>query len=318
MRLIACTILAAGLASGCATLSPESPSKAAIASADHWVPAVSAADGKPVKLYVREKYARAPAGKRAVILAHGSGTPGSVAFDLQVADAPTGTYSMMDYLAAQGFDVFSVDYQNYGRSDKHACGLCVTTAAAARDLDAVVDYVRRLRNVDKVDLVGWSWGTNVSGLMVAEHPQKVRRMVMYAPPLWTKARRAAPTTEFRVVTPENSRNLFEAPASDPAAVEAWTNGVARWGAQAPNGVLLDLDTRMPLLDAKRIPVPTMIVFGELDRLTPISEPNIPVFFMALPSNDKQLTLIPGAGHALVVQKPRKRLYDEVTKWLRVE
>ena len=32
------------------------------------------------------------------------------------------TYSLMDYLAERGFDVFTVEYQNYGRSAEHECG----------------------------------------------------------------------------------------------------------------------------------------------------------------------------------------------------
>ena len=28
----------------------------------------------------------------------------------------------------------------------------------------------------------------------------------------------------------------------------------------------------------------------------------------------ELIIIPGAGHALTVQKPRARFYNEVTKW----
>src|SRR2546430_4158498 len=94
-----------------------------IAGAEHWVQSVSGADGKPIKLYVWEKRLRAgdpsafARSGKVVLLAHGAGTPGRIAFDLQVPEKSAVTYSLMDYLAGQGFDVFTVDYQNYGRSD---------------------------------------------------------------------------------------------------------------------------------------------------------------------------------------------------------
>ena len=295
-----------------------------IAGAEHWVQSVSGADGKPIKLYVWEKRLRAgdpsafARSGKVVLLAHGAGTPGRIAFDLQVPEKSAVTYSLMDYLAGQGFDVFTVDYQNYGRSDHHPCGLCVTTQVAANDLNAVIDYISKLRGVDKIHLLGWSWGTNVTGLFTMQHPEKVRRLVLYAPPVWSAPRGQAPTEEFRTVTPDNARGLFELPASDAIAVETWVKEVAQWGPKAPNGVLVDLNTKMPLTDPKKIAAPTMIIFGDLDRLTPITQPNLPGFFAELPNTDKQLIIIPGAGHALTVQKPRLRFYGEVAKWFSVE
>jgi len=291
---------------------------------EHWVQSVSGADGKPLKLNVWEKRSKSadPAGfaksGKVVLLAHGAGTPGRIPFDLQVPDKPGVTYSLMDYLAGQGFDVFTVEYQNYGHSEQHPCGLCVTTQVAANDVGAVVDYIRKLRGVDKVHLLGWSWGTNVTGLFTMQHPEKVKRLVLYAPPVWTEPRGQAPTAEFRAVTPDNARGMFEPDASEAVVVDAWVKEVAQWGAKAPNGVMLDLNTKMPLTDPKKIPAPTMIIIGDLDRLTPINQPNLPVFFAALPNTDKQLVIVPGAGHALVVQKPRMRLYTEVAKWFSLE
>jgi len=129
---------------------------------EHWVPSVSAVDGKPLKLFVWEKrqkdmdvkeYAKSG---RVVLLAHGATTPGSLAFDFQLSSKTELTYSLMNYLAERGFDVFALEYQNYGRSDKHECGICVSTQVAANDINAVVDYIRSQRSVERVYLLGWS------------------------------------------------------------------------------------------------------------------------------------------------------------------
>lgn len=38
------------------------------------------------------------------------------------------------------------------------------------------------------------------------------------------------------------------------------------------------------------------------------------FFAAETANDKQFTIVPGAGHALHLEKPRARMQVEVLKW----
>src|ERR671930_931424 len=102
---------------------------------EHWV------EQAGVKLYVWEKYLGSPTGKPVVILAHGSATAGRESFDLQVPGQPS--YSLMDVLAREGFDVFALDTRGFGRStrpDGH-----MTTQEASEDLHAVVDDLLKLR-----------------------------------------------------------------------------------------------------------------------------------------------------------------------------
>jgi pimeloyl-ACP methyl ester carboxylesterase len=136
---------------------------------------------------------------------HGAGTPAEVAFDV-----PAGDYSWMAYLAKEGFDAFSMDTTGYGRSTRPAprndpcnhseeqqkqfvpalipapCkatypGQLTTIASDWNDIDAVVDYIRKLRNVQKVSLVAWSLGGPRAGGYAAQHPDKVNRLVLLAP-----------------------------------------------------------------------------------------------------------------------------------------
>jgi pimeloyl-ACP methyl ester carboxylesterase len=312
--------IAVTLISACASLTDPSATRPSVLSTDHRLQVPGAHDGSPVRIYVKEKRAAsldvstAATTRKVVLLAHGAGTPGSLVFDLQVPAAAQ-TYSMMDYLAARGFDVFAIDYQNYGLSDRHACGLCVTTDKAALDVDAAVEHIRKLRGVDRVHLVGWSWGANITALYASRHPDKVGRLVMYAPPMWTAQRGDAPKAQFRKVAEQGLRRLLEPSASDPPAVDVLVKGVLESTPEPPNGVLMDLNRRMPLNDPTSITRPTLIVYGELDGQTPVKEPNLPVFFTAMPVMDKQLRIIPGAGHFMVIQKQRLRFYQEVAQWL---
>lgn len=181
---------------------------------DHYVgvkSAVPAIAGQTTQIYVREVVLagtalRGPAAPEGVILfVHGAGTPAEVAFD-----APYQDYSWMAFLARAGYDVFSMDMTGYGRSTRPAamndpCNLAreqqvlfvpgllsapcpapygqqmTTIASDWNDIGAVVDHLLALRNVSQLNMVAWSLGGPRAGGYTAQHPDKVRRLVLLAP-----------------------------------------------------------------------------------------------------------------------------------------
>ena len=177
---------------------------------DHYVKVVStvpAIAGQPAEIYVRERaqagtvFRAQGTGDRTVLFVHGAGTPGAVAFD-----PPRRDFSWMEYLANAGFDVFAMDFSGYGRSTRphvmnDPCNLSAEQQAAIGgkpcpatykkqlttiqsdwdDLNAVVDYIRALRRVDRVSLIAWSLGGPRSGGFAARHPAKVNKLVLLAP-----------------------------------------------------------------------------------------------------------------------------------------
>jgi pimeloyl-ACP methyl ester carboxylesterase len=179
-----------------------------VLSIDHYVPNVSKAPvmaGETAQIYVRERVSPGQDAKPVVLFVHGAGTPAEVAFDVPLAG-----YSWMAHLASAGFDTFAMDTTGYGRSTRpypmnDICNLseaqqqdfipgviahtCPPTYAFATttiesdwdDIDAVVDYVRKLRGVDKVHLVAWSLGGPRAAGYTALHPEKVDRLVLLAP-----------------------------------------------------------------------------------------------------------------------------------------
>jgi pimeloyl-ACP methyl ester carboxylesterase len=180
---------------------------------DHYVgvrSTVPAITGRLTPIYVRERVRagtalRAPVADRVVLFVHGAGTPAEVAFDVPYKD-----FSWMAYLAEADLDVFSMDTTGYGRSmrpeamndpcnlarDRQAAfvpGLLAapcapsypqamtTIASDWNDIDGVVDYVRAVRHVDRVSMLGWSLGGPRAGGYAAAHPEKVQRLVLLAP-----------------------------------------------------------------------------------------------------------------------------------------
>jgi pimeloyl-ACP methyl ester carboxylesterase len=167
------------------------------------------------KLYVRERALPAVllqgAGDKVVLFVHGAGTPAEVSFDVPYQD-----YSWMGYLAAAGYDVFSVDMTGYGRSARPApmadkCNLspelqkdfgvsCPQSYPGAltnigsdwNDISAAVDFIKKLRHVGKVNLIAWSQGGPRAGGWTANHPNQVARLILLAPAYSRTTRGEAP------------------------------------------------------------------------------------------------------------------------------
>lgn len=274
-----------------------------------------------LELYVWEKHAGSPAGKPVVVLAHGSATAGRESFDLQVPGHPQ--VSLMDTLARAGFDVFALDVRGFGRSTRPPGHM--TTAQAAGDLNAVVDHVRRLRGVERVSVLGWSWGTQFAGLFAADHPGKIDRYVSLAqmhvdsPDLIARRPRLQ---SFRdnpyVVVPEagwKPRFASRTPASAnrPEIVDAYAQAAARAETRTPTGPQLDLVTLMPMVDARRIQAPTLMIHGQYDD---VADPaGLWPFFAALPNPDKRYVIVPDAGHMIMFQQGNRAFQKAVIDFL---
>jgi pimeloyl-ACP methyl ester carboxylesterase len=228
-----------------------------------------------IELYVRNKR---PAGmmnfpaEKILLYVHGATYPSETAFDLPIEGA-----SMMDLIAARGYDVYLVDIRGYGRSTRPpemsappaANKPIVSTDVAVHDFGTAVDHVCERRGVGKINLMGWSWGTAIAGKYTSEHNEKVHRLVLFAP-LWIFRKDAvlAPAPEatgksapqlgaYRLISKEvaKARWLEGVPEDKKAGLipsgvfEAWIE--ATWATdpdaakhnppmlRAPNGVIAD-------------------------------------------------------------------------------
>jgi pimeloyl-ACP methyl ester carboxylesterase len=154
-----------------------------------------------------------------------------------------------------------------------------------RNMVRVVDFIRDLRNVEQVHLLGWSSGAGREAPLYAiQHPEKVARLVLYAGSyrnVMTPAERekSAANAEAKKVLHsvpalENWASLgtkkdfvvpgcFEANrdallASHPKSGEL--GGVIR----VPGGRTIDEDLSDPYFDASKITVPTLVIRGSAD------------------------------------------------------
>ena len=124
--------------------------------------------------------------EKILLYVHGATYPSETAFDLPIEGA-----SMMDLIAARGYDVYLVDIRGYGRSTRppemsqppEANQPISSTEIAVRDFGTAVDHVRKRRGVARINLMGWSWGTAIAGQYTSLNNDTVARLVLFAP-LW--------------------------------------------------------------------------------------------------------------------------------------
>ena len=174
LKVAAMLVIAAGLISPALAQAPK------ITGEDLAVPF---GDGQ---IFVRNKHPDGVASFKAdriVLFVHGATYPGT-AFDLAL-----GGKSWMDYVAERGFDAYALDLPSYGRSTRApAMEVAAEDNApltrgsdAVKAVGAVVEHILKRRGVEKVTLIGWSWGTTIVATYATERANTVERVVLYAP-----------------------------------------------------------------------------------------------------------------------------------------
>ena len=300
--------------------------------------------GDGVQIYVRNKRpegVQAFKSDRIAILMHGATYPGT-AFDLPLAGK-----SWMDYMAARGFDVYALDLPGYGRSTRPALMDApadqnppyMSTAEASKALGAVVDFVRKRRGVDKVNLVGWSWGTTITAAYTAENQGKVERLALYAP-VWLRTTPSLVQIQgkvgaYRVVSRDQAlgRWLTGVPEDKKASLipagwfDAWADATFATDPKgegktlrAPNGVVQDgLDywgATPPKVnwDPAKITSPVLLVLGEWDRDTPTYMAQALYPLLTNASWKRHVVLSEGT-HTILMEKNRMLLLRTVQQFL---
>lgn len=210
---------------------------------------------------------------KVALLVHGGTWSGRPDFDLQIRD-----YSLMDFLAANGYDVWAIDIHGYGHSDKTEKDWSDSHSAAA-DIAAAVAYITKLRGVTKINLLGWSAGTQRVGVFAMQSPEKVAKLILYAP-YWKRTpgyrsrvqkrieNRGQPLTQYRTNTEAAARSDFidgdlaKHPQFEEDAVQEYVKEALQTDPQSPNSFVEDAN--LPILDPLQITVPTMIIHGDKD------------------------------------------------------
>jgi pimeloyl-ACP methyl ester carboxylesterase len=312
-----------------------------------------------VKLFVRQKMAEGNTrftDDNIVIFVHGATGPSTCDFDLGFKD-----YSWADWMIDKGYVVYMFDKRNYGFSsrekamDEPAANSKPLSRSylVIRDIGSVVDHIRAKHRVNKVTLIGWSWGAMTSGYYSSLNSEKIRKLVMYAPayalPVHTNlgpgsglqnrrkpyefnyalgayrtASTAQNTARWDGEIPVQDKSQYRDPELPAAfwnecmATDPTSNTRNPPALRAPNGVLEDTfmqATGRRMWNASSIYVPTLVIAGEYDTW---SYPEDRELLMRDLANApaKKSVLIKDATHFVLFEKPRSEFFNEILKFLK--
>lgn len=178
------------------------------------------------------------------------------------------------------------------------------------DLRALLDHL----GIDTCHIIGTSYGGEVGLIFAYTHPQRVRSLSVIsavsevgpeldrAVEIWAETALDAPDDLYRVSVPSNFSQSFV-----DANRQVIEQGEARIRACPPEffsglvGLIdafrkLDVTAELP-----RIECPTLVLVGERDALKP---PRYSRLIADEIPNSEYLT-IPGAGHAVIIEKPNE-------------
>lgn len=367
LRIVVVAALLAAFAVGLPAAASFAADSDHILRIDHLVPHVSTVPanvGQRVNLFVRERVlegvaqteASTAANGKVVLFVHG-GTVSSVPdYDLDFEN-----YNWMAYLAQAGFDVFAMDQTGYGGSPKpqmdDPCNMnptdqpllipnplpapcaphypfTLTTSQSDWDeMDTVVDYIRALTGVSRVNIIGWSGGGPRGGGYTSRHPDKVDKLFLYAPGYSRNGRSDPPATIPAPGTPMSMQT------HDELMFDRWQATITC--SQVDPGIrdviwstILDFDTLGAIWGtppglmrtrnaapswgwnatyAARVTAPTLIIVGEQDAGLPTSR----VLYDDLLNVDNKVRLeVACATHFMVWEETQHRTLLESSKdWL---
>ena len=121
----------------------------------------------------RRAEARTVAALPVLFLVHGSSVSSRPSFDLTVPGH--GEYSVMNTFAQFGFDVWTMDHENYGRSSRTDSNSDI--ASGVEDLGVSIELVARETGQSKIHMFGESSGGLRAGAYAMARPDRIDRLV---------------------------------------------------------------------------------------------------------------------------------------------
>ncbi len=282
--------------------------------------------------------------ERTVLFVHGATYPAHAAFDLKLDGQ-----SWMDYIASRGYDVYLLDIRGYGKSTRPKEMAeeaaknppVVRGETAVKDIGTVVDFILARRNIARLNLLGWSWGSTLMATYTSQNAGKVNRLALYAPP-WIRQTASlvqagpGPLAAYRTVRRDQAlgRWMTGVPEDKKAALipagwfDAWADATFASdpdGAKqnppvlrAPNGVVQDgaefFGAGKPYYDPSKITVPTLLVLGEWDRDTPPYMAQT-LFPLLVNAPGKRFMMLAEGTHTIMMEKNRMELFKAVQGFL---
>ncbi|PFD39280.1 alpha/beta hydrolase [Bacillus cereus] len=265
----------------------------------------------------------------------------------QAFDVPK--LSWMDEYARKGYDTWAMDFRGFGRSSRpkemsdspSQNRPVIHLNDATKDLETIVNWIKKKRNVKKIHIVGWSYGGVVAGNYAISHPQDINKMVLYGYmhgftlPMMTKPLEnplqpnqfnpeasAYQMVDFdkgmhhwhmmmgnkKIVTNE-AMDAVKQVFIDSDPMSKKNNQMIR----RPVGPLEDLFyiwKNQPLYDVSKITVPVLVIYGEDDIFADRN-----MMSKLTSTKQKKEVVIPDATHWALYEKNRNTLFEQTLNFI---
>jgi pimeloyl-ACP methyl ester carboxylesterase len=218
------------------------------------------------------------------------------------------------WFAHHGFAVLAPDLPGHGRS----AGPALTSIAAMADWTAALLNAAGARNAH---LIGHSMGSLIALETAARHPDKVSALSLIgtaaAMTVGPDLLKAAQANDQAAIDMVSIWGLgFSAELGGSLAPGLWMHGGAQRVLQlcAPGVLYSDLAACNAYADAlasaAKVKVPTTIILGERDMMTPAKAGKA----LAAAIADARTVVLPGAGHMPMAERPDELLAALRTSW----
>lgn len=246
-----------------------------------------------------------------ILLIHGV-TYSSHEFDVNYQD-----YSLVRFLAQEGYAVWRLDIAGFGQSGAVEDGFQPDSDYAAEDINAAVETIVRVTGQKKIDVLGWSWGTVTVSRFAAKYPEHIRKLVLYAP-IMTGIGAYEVTEPFHHNTWEHAASDFQLDETgnfdyeitDPVVIEMLCSSSWHYdGESSPNGGRKDIcvPASETLIDLEKITVPLLLIYGDSDPYLNYDAINAAAASL---QEGSEAAVIPGGSHVVYIEKPYYRAFQD--------
>ncbi len=278
---------------------------------------------------------------KAVLFIHGASFPSALASGFRMNEI-----SWADQLSEAGYDVFALDFLGYGKSDRYDYmsnkGVEFANNSGGRDIiqdiDIAVDFILKKLQINRIQLIGHSWGATVSGYYATIHSEKINKLILFAPFIqrtgptsWSK-----PTTLYTDKTPKQRVQEFtnQIPKGEQMTLEqeifttwkiAWQKSDTTAAKRNPTSVrypsawqkdLYDCWNGKCFFDPSKLKNSTLLIRGEWDTVLNEEEAN-KAFEKIKNVPFKKYVVIKKSTHVLHLEKSRSQLYNETLNFLKL-
>jgi len=286
-----------------------------------------------------QSFSRRP--KPIVLFAEGSAVPtaGNAGFRIH-------GLSWMDYLARNGFDVWSLDYLGLGDSSRYPESSTDTAPGRASDcaiqLELAARFILKRQRAQELSIIGDSFGSLVAGIFATKRPHLIHKLILFAPLTPTlnaeTTSGSVASSSYDFVTPDDLWGLYSSwlPKGQFVGLDRQFF-LSHWGSlylisdptsrqrtppsvKVPAGPGLDSANinagRFPY-DPSEIRAPTLIICGEWDSLA-TDEGAKRLFDRMTGTANKRRVIIGHGTHILQLESVRFVLYREIETFLRFD